>query len=152
MILGTVDSVTMDGVTLTIDGESAPTTKKYNSAVSVNPGDRVFIEEFGDTYEIIGRVKKIQDFDIGASGTSAFFIDLEPHRFYIFAEITWNNIQGQKGYVSRISAVLVGSGRETDTPTMTALTSGTNPFSTYYNNTLRYSGSASFAHVAVIEL
>lgn len=61
MILGTISSYSSgDGVTLTIDGESAPTTKEYCFLSSYVPtvGDRVLVEEISGTYVILGKVTK----------------------------------------------------------------------------------------------
>jgi len=59
MILGTVHSVTHnEGITLLIDGETTPTTKKYMWLSPYYPeaGDRVLIEEISGSYVILGRV------------------------------------------------------------------------------------------------
>jgi hypothetical protein len=59
MLLGTINSYTAgQGVTLTIDGEDAPTTKKYMFLGSYTPvvGDRVLIEEISDSYVVLGVV------------------------------------------------------------------------------------------------
>lgn len=59
MILGTISSWTNNaGVTVTIDGEEAPTTKKYMWLSSYLPqvGDRVLIEEIGGSYVILGKL------------------------------------------------------------------------------------------------
>ena len=59
MILGTISSYSSgDGVTLTIDGESAPTTKEYCFLSSYVPavGDRVLIEEISGTYVMVSNL------------------------------------------------------------------------------------------------
>lgn len=59
MLLGTVSAVDPNnGITILIDGEDEATTKKYNYLSSYSPtaGDRVLVEEVGDSYVIIGRV------------------------------------------------------------------------------------------------
>lgn len=59
MILGTIVSVARTvGVTVQIDGESAPTEKKYMWLLPYYPktGDRVLIEEISGTYVILGKV------------------------------------------------------------------------------------------------
>jgi hypothetical protein len=59
MILGTISSYSSgSGVTLTIDGETSPTTKKYMFLGSYTPvvGDRVLIEEISDSYVVLGVV------------------------------------------------------------------------------------------------
>lgn len=59
MILGTISTWTNNGgVTVTIDGEEAPTTKKYMWLCSYLPqvGDRVLIEEIGGSYVILGKL------------------------------------------------------------------------------------------------
>lgn len=59
MILGTISGYTSGtGVTLTIDGESSPTTKKYMFLASYTPtvGDRVIVEEISGSYVVIGAV------------------------------------------------------------------------------------------------
>ena len=46
------------GLTLTIDGEDAPTQKKYAYLKSYNPntGDRVLIADVGDSYVVLGAI------------------------------------------------------------------------------------------------
>jgi len=59
MILGTITTWTNNGgVTVTIDGEEAPTTKKYMWLNSYLPqvGDRVLIAEIGGSYVILGKL------------------------------------------------------------------------------------------------
>lgn len=59
MILGTISSYSSgSGVTLTIDGETSPTTKEYMFLGSYTPvvGDRVLIEEISDSYVVLGAV------------------------------------------------------------------------------------------------
>lgn len=59
MILGTISAVDNDnGLQLTIDGEDAPTTKKYTYMSSYVPAanDRVLIEEISGSYVIMGKV------------------------------------------------------------------------------------------------
>ena len=59
MLLGKVIAVDQNnGITILIDGEDEPTTKKYNYLSSYSPtaDDRVLVEEVGDSYVIIGRV------------------------------------------------------------------------------------------------
>lgn len=59
MILGTISAYTSGtGVSLTIDGESTPTTKKYMFLSSYTPvvNDRVLIEEVSGTYVVLGSV------------------------------------------------------------------------------------------------
>ncbi len=59
MILGTIGTYTAgSGVTLTIDGEETPTTKDYKFLSSYSPvaGDRVLIEEIGNSYVVLGKL------------------------------------------------------------------------------------------------
>ena len=59
MILGTVKARdNWEGLTLVIDGEDEPTTKKYHYLQSYVPsaGDRVLIADVGDSYVVIGRI------------------------------------------------------------------------------------------------
>lgn len=59
MILGKISALTEgEGVTLIVDGETEPTTKKYMFLSSYQPeaDDRVLIEEISDTYVVIGKV------------------------------------------------------------------------------------------------
>lgn len=59
MILGTVQARdNWEGLTLVIDGEDEPTTKKYHYLQSYVPsaGDRVLIADVGDSYVVIGRI------------------------------------------------------------------------------------------------
>lgn len=59
MMLGTITNVSRNvGVAVQIDGETAPTTKKYMWVVPYYPktGDRVLIEEISGTYVILGKV------------------------------------------------------------------------------------------------
>lgn len=63
MKLGTISAVdNSNGLTLVIDGESSATTKKYHYIASYVPtaGDRVLIEEVGDSYVIVGKVISAQ--------------------------------------------------------------------------------------------
>ena len=57
-ILGTISGTSTTGITLTIDGENTPTTKKYTfcSAYLPNGGDRVLIAEVGDEYVVIDKI------------------------------------------------------------------------------------------------
>ncbi len=58
MILGKIASVSNDGVTLIIDGETSATKKKYAFISTYYPAadDRVIIEEIADQYVIIGKI------------------------------------------------------------------------------------------------
>ena len=59
MILGTVYAKdNSKGLQITIDGEDEATEKKYHYLASYVPaaGDRVLIEEIGDSYVVIGKV------------------------------------------------------------------------------------------------
>ncbi len=61
MILGQISAYSAGtGVTLTIDGETSPTTKEYCFLESYSPtvGDRVLIEEISGTYVVIGKITK----------------------------------------------------------------------------------------------
>lgn len=70
MILGTITTFSSGtGVTLTIDGETSPTTKEYMFLASYSPtiGDRVLIEEISGSYVVIGKVTNTP----GSSGHAA---------------------------------------------------------------------------------
>lgn len=59
MILGKVQARdNTSGLQIIIDGEDEPTTKKYHYLASYVPsaGDRVLIEEIGDSYVVLGKV------------------------------------------------------------------------------------------------
>lgn len=59
MILGTVHARDdTEGLQIIIDGEEEATEKKYHYLASYVPaaGDRVLIEEIGDSYVVIGKV------------------------------------------------------------------------------------------------
>ena len=59
MILGVIYSVdNLNGLKVTIDGESAPSTKKYSYLASYVPtaNDRVLIEEINGSYVILGKI------------------------------------------------------------------------------------------------
>jgi len=59
MILGTIQTVTAnEGVTILVDGETSPTTKKYAWLAPYSPkvGDRVLIEEISGSYVVLGAV------------------------------------------------------------------------------------------------
>jgi hypothetical protein len=59
MILGKVQARdNTEGLQIIIDGEEEPTTKKYHYIASYVPsaGDRILIEEIGDSYVVIGKV------------------------------------------------------------------------------------------------
>lgn len=59
MLLGNISHVyTTEGLSLYIDGESSPTTKKYHFLASYipNAGDRVLIEEVGDSLIVLGKI------------------------------------------------------------------------------------------------
>jgi hypothetical protein len=58
LLLGTVTSTSGEGVSVTIDGETSPTTKKYTFIQGYYPqtGDRVVIAEVGNQYVILGKL------------------------------------------------------------------------------------------------
>ena len=59
LLLGKLDwNYETIGLTLTIDGEDAPTLKKYAYLNSYNPnrGDRVLIADVGDSYVVLGAI------------------------------------------------------------------------------------------------
>ena len=59
MIIGTISAVdNSNGLQLTIDGEDAPTTKKYTYMASYVPAanDRVLIEEVSGSYVVMGKI------------------------------------------------------------------------------------------------
>jgi hypothetical protein len=61
MILGKISTYTSgQGATVIIDGETSATTKKYPVLGSYTPAssDRVLIAEVGDSYVIIGKIRK----------------------------------------------------------------------------------------------
>lgn len=64
MILGTVHARDdTEGLQIIIDGEEDATEKKYHYLASYSPtaGDRVLIEEIGDSYVVIGKVIEAYD-------------------------------------------------------------------------------------------
>lgn len=58
MILGKISYRYSNGLELIIDGEDEPTNKVYRYLASYVPsnGDRVLIEEIGDSYVVLGKV------------------------------------------------------------------------------------------------
>lgn len=59
MLLGKVQTRdNSEGLQIIIDGEDEPTTKKYHYLASYVPaaGDRILIEEIGDSYVVLGKV------------------------------------------------------------------------------------------------
>lgn len=59
MILGTVSSVSANGgISLIIDGETSPTSKRYTFIEGYYPmnGDRVVIAETADQYVVLGKL------------------------------------------------------------------------------------------------
>ena len=75
MILGKVQAVNDNtGLQIVIDGEEEATTKKYRYLSSYVPkaGDRVLIEEIGDSYVVLGKIiEKYSDSGKATSATSA---------------------------------------------------------------------------------
>ena len=97
MILGKVDSVTADGVTLLIDGEDTPTSKAYqvvSSASSPEVGDKVAIEEINGSYMVMGVLGasgggsgfNVKEYTI-PSGTYRLDIQLEASKLYFVSYI-----------------------------------------------------------------
>lgn len=155
MILATVQEVTMDGVTLLIDGEDAVTTKKYQSSTPVNPGDRVVLEEFGDTYQIMGKIRNLQSFDTSPSDGSYFYIQLKPFRTYLFVETAWSSSGGQKYAAKEIHAAIFASEKEGYSPLRLVIAGSTStcPFETAsIRSQVIYRKYYAFTHVAIIEL
>lgn len=154
MILGTVKSVTAEGVTVLIDGEETTTTKKYQSSVPVNPDDRVMIEEFGDSYQIVSKVRNLQGFDTNSDDAQTRYIQLQPFRTYLLVNVQWYVYQGNRTNVKKLWATLVATGARDRTPEKYDLTgsASSSPFSTYSNCQIRYSRSEGSTHVAIIEL
>lgn len=62
LLLATVVSVTNDGLTMILDGESEATQKKYKFLTSAYPdpaaGDRVVVMQLSGTYIVLGRIGK----------------------------------------------------------------------------------------------
>lgn len=154
MILGTVKSVTAEGVTVLIDGEDTTTTKKYQSSVPVNPDDRVMIEEFGDTYQIVSKVRNLQSFDTTSGDARTRYIQLQPFRTYLLVNVQWYVYQGNRTYVNKLWATLVATGASDRTPVKYDLTgsASSSPFTTYSNCRISYQRSDESTHVAIIEL
>lgn len=86
MKLGTISAVIENaGLRLTIDGESSPTTKKYLFLSSYAPtvGDRVLVEEVGNSYVVLGKVVDTEatgvnymtDFRTSGGGLQAQYAD-----------------------------------------------------------------------------
>lgn len=94
MILGTIGTYTAgSGVTLTIDGETTPTTKDYKFLSSYSPsaGDRVLIEEIGGSYVVLGKLinSSANDGVVARGCSSQDYAD----RFEIRFNTTGANIQ-----------------------------------------------------------
>ncbi len=58
MMLGIVASVTVNGLTIIIDGETSATEKSYRYLSSYTPtvGDRILIVQVGDSYVVLGKI------------------------------------------------------------------------------------------------
>lgn len=59
LLLGTISSVNTEGVTIVVDGETTPTSKRYSFIQGYYPtvNDRVVIAEVGDQYVVIGKLQ-----------------------------------------------------------------------------------------------
>lgn len=154
MILGTVEEVTTSGATVLIDGEEETTTKKYQSSVPVNVGDRVMIEEFGDTYQIVSKVRNLQSFDSTSSDPRTQYIQLQPFRTYLLINVQWYVLQGQRTRVEKLWATLVATGPSYSTPVKYDLTgdASSSPFTPYSGCQISYYRYQGSSHVTIIEL
>lgn len=153
MIMATVASLERDeGATFLIDGEEEPTTKKYTGgSFNLSVGDRVVLEEVGDSYTVISKPNSIQSFDAPYGDTERYF-QLKPERTYLLVETCWNVSGGQRTSVSTLRAALAATPKDTSySSTVVALTSS-NPFSSAFDSQVYYSQSYGDAHVSIIEL
>lgn len=112
MLLGTISGIeTIGGLKLTIDGESSPTTKNYKYLASYVPktGDRVLIEEVGDSYVVLGKVisdtsesagRFMTGFNITSMGIQANLADQsEQNRVHVLsANCVWNRTHTDRSY------------------------------------------------------
>lgn len=60
MFLATVVSVSAAGVELTMDGETAPMTKRYKrmaTGAALNPDDRVVVVKISGTFVVLGAIQ-----------------------------------------------------------------------------------------------
>lgn len=59
MILATAKSVSTAGITIQLDGDSAPLNKRYKSiatGATINANDRVLVLKISGTYIVIGKL------------------------------------------------------------------------------------------------
>lgn len=154
MIMATVASLTRDeGATFLIDGEEEPTTKKYTSgAFNLNVGDRVVLEEIGDSYTVISKTSGSQSFDVPDGDYSRYF-QLKPGRAYLLIETCWNTSDGEKTSVSNICIALAATPvRNTSSTEIESIKGYNNPFSSSNNYQIYYNKNYGRAHVSIIEL
>lgn len=155
MIMATVASLERDsGATFLIDGEEEPTTKRYTSgSFNLNVGDRVVLEEIGDSYTVISKPGSTMSFDCADNDTNRY-IELKPERTYLLVETCWYyDSSGKKTIVNSIKAALAatpaaGNASYTEVVGLTS----SNPFSSDYNHKVYYSKTYGLAHVSIIEL
>lgn len=158
MILATVASLTQNGgATFLIDGEAEPTTKKYTSgSFNLNVGDRVLLEEVGDSYTVISKPGTVLSFDSPYAGERNRYIQLKPNRCYLLVETCWNIYDGRRASVSSLSASLCATGGEGSSSSsgeeLVKLAGSSSPFSTADNYQIYYYASYGDAHVTVMEL
>ncbi|HCK87193.1 MAG TPA: hypothetical protein DHW39_00120 [Erysipelotrichaceae bacterium] len=158
MILATVASLTQNGgATFLIDGEAEPTTKKYTSgSFNLNVGDRVLLEEVGDSYTVISKPGTVLSFDSPYAGERNRYIQLKPNRCYLLVETCWNMYNGERYSVSTVKASLFATAGENSTSSSAELVvniaGSSSPFSRADNHQVYYSASYGDAHVTVMEL
>ena len=155
MIMATVASLERDsGATFLIDGEEEPTTKRYTSgSFNLNVGDRVVLEEVGDSYTVISKPGSTMSFDC-TTGDSNRYIQLKPERTYLLVETCYfYNSNGQRTWVNSIKAALAATpvAGNTNSSEVIALTSSS-PFSSANSHRVYYSKTYGLAHVSIIEL
>jgi len=162
MILGKVDSVTADGVTLLIDGESSPTTKSYQvvSATEPSAGDKVAIEEINGSYLVMGVIGasgggggvKVTEFTIPV-GTNSTDVQLDPFKLYVV--VVMENLDGANvAPYGRMALVVTQNSLRTGAVTliqMFAYTSSGAFFSGLSNHKLRIS-KASASNVGYVKI
>ena len=158
MIMATVASLPQnEGASFLIDGEEEPTTKKYTSgSFNLNVGDRVLLEEVGDSYTVISKPGTVLSFDSPSGGERNRYIQLKPNRCYLLVETCWNVYNGQRYSVNSISASLCATGGENSSTSsgeeLVKLGGSSTPFSTSDNYRIYYTASYGDAHVTVMEL
>lgn len=155
MKMATVASLTRDaGATFIVDGEDAPTTKKYTSgSFNLNVGDRVVLEEVGDSYTVISKPGSVQSFDTPYIDTN-YYIQLKPERTYLLVETCYfyDSNQNRTGVYSVKAALAATPAAGYSGSTEVVGLTSSNPFSSTNNYRVYYSRSYGLSHVSIIEL